>query len=225
MAPAVDLRVSTDASATARAAATYLCGVARAAIAERGEFRVAFSGGSTPTLLFRVLAMQKLDWSRVQVWQVDERVAPDGDPVRNAVDLQTELLRPVHAAPGNIHLMDVTAADLDVAATRYAATLDGFDVVHLGLGDDGHTASWPPDQPAVLDVEALVTVTAPFRDHRRMTLTPRAVAVAREVLWLVCGADKQVALGRLLARDASQPAHRAFDARSVIFADRAATST
>ena len=225
MAPAVDLSVSTDPSAAASAAAAHIAHAARSAIAKRGEFRVAFSGGTTPTLLFRALALESLDWPLVHVWQVDERVAPDGDPVRNALDLQTELLQPVHAVPRNIHLMDVTATDLDAAAARYAAIVDGFDIVHLGLGDDGHTASWPPDQPAVLDVEALVTMTAPFRNHRRMTLTPRAVGRARQVLWLVCGAEKQAALARLMAGDASQPAHRAFDHRSMIFTDRAATPT
>jgi len=221
VAPTVDLRVSPDAPAAARAAATFIARVARNAVARRGTFHLAVSGGSTPALLFRSLVRRDIDWSCVHVWQVDERVAPDDDDARNATPLRRELLDRVPLPSANIHLMDVTARDLDDAARRYAATLVPLDLVHLGLGDDGHTASWPPDQPDLLDAPGRVAITAPFRGFRRMTLTPRAVRDARRVIWLVCGADKRDPLARALTGDTALPAQRALDARSVLFVDRA----
>jgi 6-phosphogluconolactonase len=111
---------------------------------------------------------------------------------------------------------------LEAAASRYGATVPTFDVVHLGIGPDGHTASWPPDQPAARTAAAPVTVTAAFNGHRRMTLTAGPVAAARAVVWVVCGADKRDALQRALDGDESLPATHALDDRSVVFADTAA---
>ena len=125
---------------------------AEPAIAERGRFTIAVSGGSTPAAMFAELARLDLPWPQVHVFEVDERVAPDGDPDRNLNDLRANLLDLV---PVVAHLMDVTAADLPGACRRYADELsdvtgDGvLDVVHLGLGDDGHTASWPPGDPVI----------------------------------------------------------------------------
>ena len=216
------MRARADAPSAARDAATYVARLARRAISGRGVFHLAVSGGSTPALLLRALASRSVDWASVHVWQVDERVAPDGDNARNAVMLQRELVARAPIPTANVHLMDVTARDLADAARRYAAALPAFDLVHLGLGDDGHTASWPPDQPAVRIAPGLVTTTAGYRGVRRMTLTADAVRQARHVLWLVCGPDKREALRRVLDGDTTLPATHAVDERSVFFVDRAA---
>jgi 6-phosphogluconolactonase len=172
-----------------------------AAIAERDEAHLALSGGSTPLRMFAALAALPLPWPQVHVWQVDERVAPDGDQDRNAPQL--DALRDVGAA---IHLMDVTNPSLPAAAAWYAAALpDRFDVIHLGLGDDGHTASWPPRDP-VVNLTERVAVVGPFKDRIRLTLTPPVVNNARHVMFLVAGATKAPMLARLLRGDPSIPA-------------------
>jgi 6-phosphogluconolactonase len=171
------------------------------AIAERSEAHLAVSGGSTPLAMFAALATLPLPWPQVHVWQVDERVAPDGDHDRNAGQL--DALRDVGAV---IHLMDVTNPSLPVAAASYAAALpDRFDVIHLGLGDDGHTASWPPRDP-VVNLTERVAVVGPFKDRVRLTLTPPVVNNARHVMFLVAGATKAPMLARLLRGDPSIPA-------------------
>ncbi len=170
------------------------------AIAERGEGHLAVSGGSTPLAMFAAVAALPLPWSQVHVWQVDERVAPDGDQDRNAGQL--DALRDVGAV---IHLMDVTNPSLSVAAASYATSLpDRFDVIHLGLGDDGHTASWPPRDP-VVNLTERVAVVGPFKDRVRLTLTPPVVNNARHVMFLVAGATKAPMLARLLRGDPSIP--------------------
>lgn len=171
------------------------------AIAERGEAHLAVSGGSTPPAMFAALAALPLPWPQVHVWQVDERVAPDGNHDRNAGQLYA--LRDAGAV---IHLMDVTNPSLPVAAASYAAALpDRFDVIHLGLGDDGHTASWPPRDP-VVNLTERVAVVGPFKDRVRLTLTPPVVNNARHIMFLVAGATKAPMLARLLRGDPSIPA-------------------
>lgn len=225
MAPAADAGMSDEPGESAGAidaAAAHLGGIMRQAIAERGRAHVALSGGTTGVLLYRALIREKLDWSRVHLYQVDERVARDDSPDRNATALLRELVARVPTRIENVHLMDVMASDLRVAARAYADALPTLDAVHLGLGTDGHTASWPPDQPAARTAEARVVVTLPFRGHRRMTLTQAGLADAAEIVWLVCGRDKREVLRRVLDGDESLPATHAVDERSVFFADDAA---
>jgi 6-phosphogluconolactonase len=205
--------------AVANAAAVYVAQHARAAVAERGRFTFAVSGGHTPWAMFAELAGEDVPWEHVVLFQVDERVAPDGDPDRNLTHLRESLA----GAKAEVIAMPVNDAGLDAAADRYAALLpDRFDLVHLGLGPDGHTASLVPGDP-VLDVrDRLVAVTRPYQGHQRMTLTYPALARAGQILWLVTGADKQVPLGQLLAGDESIPAGRVEAARSLVLADAAA---
>lgn len=209
------LEVAPDAGALAKAAAGRIIEAANAALDERSRFTVAFSGGSTPLRLFDELTHRPLPWRSIHVFQVDERVAPAGHPDRNLTALMERLLDRVPIPDANVHPMPVEAFDLEAAAADYAAELrevrgpEGvLDLVHLGLGDDGHTASWPPGDPVVDVTDVDVAVVGPFNGYRRMTLTPPAVNRARRILWLVDGAGKAPVLARLLEGDPTIPASR-----------------
>jgi 6-phosphogluconolactonase len=217
-----DLEVLADPSAVARAAAAYVADRARAAVADHESFHFAVSGGHTPWAMFAELAAEDVPWHRVVLYQVDERVAPAGDPDRNLTHLQQSL----GDAPAEVVAMPVEDDDLDAAASAYGDRLPGrFDLIHLGLGPDGHTASLVPGDP-VLDVtDRLVAVTAPYQGHERMTLTYPALTRADQLLWLITGADKRDPLRRLLAGDPTIPAGRVHAARSFVLADAAAGET
>ena len=163
--------------------------------------------------LFGVLAREPLEWSKVHVWQVDERVAPDRDVDRNSVGLKTSLLALAPILANHVHLMDVTAPDLGEAAQAYDAELrdecDGIlDLVHLGLGSDGHTASWPPGDPVIDVDDRYVAITRPYQGHVRMTLTVPCINRARERLFLITGVEKEHATESLRTGDGSIPASR-----------------
>jgi len=170
--------------------------------------------------MFAELAGEDVPWQRVRLFQVDERAAPDGDPDRNL----THLLDSLRGAPAMVSAMPVTEPDLAVAAAGYGASLPArFDLVHLGLGPDGHTASLVPGDPVLEVTDRLVAVTGSYQGHRRMTLTYPALARADQLLWLVTGADKKAPLAQLIAGDRSIPAGRVEAARSLILADQTAT--
>ena len=150
------------------------------------------------------------------MWQVDERIAPDGDPARNAGQL-AEL-------PCRVRLMPVTSPDLRAAARRYGASLpERFDVVHLGLGSDGHTASWPPGD-AVIDSARACEVTGEFNGLRRMTITPPVVNAARSRLVLTFGSSKATMVARWMLRDPSLPVDRVRRSGTWTFLDPAAAA-
>jgi 6-phosphogluconolactonase len=190
----VKLEVFDDADSVARAAAATIAGDARAAIAARGCFALAVSGGHTPWIMLRALAGEDIPWAGVHVCQVDERVAPDGHPDRNLTHLRESLLQHAPLRPEQIHAMPVETADLQAAAAQYALALREIagsppvlDLVHLGLGPDGHTASLVPGD-AVLDVtDADVAPTGVYQGRRRITLTYPMLNRARRVLWVVTG--------------------------------------
>jgi 6-phosphogluconolactonase len=213
-----ELQVCDSGEELAGRAAEFVAQTARETLARQDRFTFAVSGGRTPWAMFAELANLDFPWSATQFFQVDERVAPDGDDSRNLTHLRT-------AIPGDasVHAMPVTDADLDAAAASYAVGLpEKFDLIHLGLGPDGHTASLVPDDP-VLDVrDRDVALTQPYQGHRRMTLTFPVLDRAACVLWLISGVDKALALRQLMARDASVPAGRVRAATQVIMADRAA---
>ena len=215
-----ELVVVPDAASLATQAARFVAERAAAAASGGGRFRFAVSGGKTPWAMFGELAHEEVPWRGVEIFQVDERVAPEGDPDRNLTHLRQSL----GAAPATVLAMPVDDPDLEAAAAAYAELLPArFDLVHLGLGPDGHTASLVPDDP-VLDVsDRLVAVTQPYQEHRRMTLTYPALARADEILWLISGEDKRDALARLLAGDTSIPAGRVQARHSTILADSSAT--
>jgi 6-phosphogluconolactonase len=189
-------------------------------MAERGSFSLALSGGSSPLRMFDLLCAQDIDWGATEVFQVDERVAPDRDPDRNLTHMLEHL---PGAAIQNLRPMPVTDDDLEDAAGRYAGSLpDAFDLVHLGLGPDGHTASLVPGDP-VLDVtDRRVALTGgEYQGRRRMTLTYAELANARQVFWLVDSEGKADALEKLLAGDPSIPAGRVEAANAIVLSDRA----
>jgi 6-phosphogluconolactonase len=228
----MNLEVFADDESAAQAAAKFIAAAAQASVAARGQFVMAVSGGHTPWIMLRALAQEKLPWENIQVVQVDERVAPAGNPDRNLTHLQESLLDHSPIPPGNIHPMPVESPDLEAAPGQYALTLQNLaavpptlDLVHLGLGPDGHTASLVPGDP-VLDVtETDVALTASYQGRRRMTLTYSVINRARQILWLVTGKEKIDALVRLRKGDTSIPAGRIRQDRAVIFADRAAAKS
>ena len=226
----METRVLADAERTAREAARVVAAEARAAVEARGRFVVAVSGGQSPWRMLRALAAEEVPWAAVHVVQVDERVAPAGDPDRNLTHLRESLLPRAPLPEGQLHAMPVEEVELDSAARLYARTLGQIagsppvlDLAHLGLGADGHTASLVPGD-AVLDVaDRDVAVTALYGGRRRMTLTYPALDRCRRLLWLVTGADKAAVLPRLLAGDRSIPAGRVRQDRALLLADHAAT--
>jgi len=222
------LEVLTDVDAVARHAAEIIAAEANAAVRARGRFIAAVSGGRTPWAMLRALSQRDdVPWKQVHVLQVDERIAPAGHADRNLTSLSASL-QPPGDLP-QIYPMPVETADLDEAAARYAQILVAvagsppvIDLVHLGLGADGHTASLVPGDP-VLDVtDADVALTAPYQGRRRMTLTYPVLNRARRVLWLITGADKAAMLGRLRRGDPTIPAGRVRQANAMVLADRAA---
>jgi len=218
-----------DALTAARAAAERMASLARAAVAARGRFAMAVSGGRSPWQMLEALAALDVPWAGVHLFQVDERVAPDGDPDRNATHIRESLLARAPVPRDHVHLMPVETPDLDAAAARYAESLAAvagsppvIDLAHLGLGPDGHTASLVPGDPVLDVVTRDVALTNPYQGHRRMTLTYPALNRARSILWLVTGDDKPWALGRLRAGDRAIPAGRVRADVAEVFADAAA---
>lgn len=219
----------TDADAAAREAAAIIAAEARAAVAARGCFVMAVSGGRTPREMLRALAAEELPWKGVQVVQVDERVAPAGHTDRNLTHLRESLIDHALLRPVQLHAMPVESPDLEEAARRYALTLREIagdppvlDLVHLGLGPDGHTASLVPGDPILTVANADVALTGIYQQRRRMTLTYPLLNRSRRILWLVTGSDKAAMLARLRDGDESIPAGRISRDQALVIADTAA---
>jgi len=225
------IEVLENADAVAEEAAAIIATDARIAVAARGRFVLAVSGGRTPWLMLRALADMQVPWESVHVLQVDERVAPAGDPDRNLTHLRESLLRHAPLLPEQIHAMPVESQDLEAAAAGYGATLRAvagspalLDLVHLGLGPDGHTASLVPGDPVLEIKDAPVALAGPYQGRRRMTLTYPAINHARRILWLVTGDEKAAMLVRLRDADRSIPAGRVRRGEALVLADRAAAA-
>ncbi len=210
------LQVADDAEDAAHEAASLILLCGRRAEHENRPFTMAVSGGTSPGPMFTWLVSLGLPWDRTVIYQVDERVAPAGDPDRNLTDLQRRLAD----VPADIRPMPVEEPDLQAAAARYEASLpERFDVVHLGCGPDGHTASLIPGDPVLEVSDRLVAITGEYQGRRRMTLTYPALARADQLVWLVAGKDKRDALAKLLAGDRSVPAGRVEAKGSYVCAD------
>lgn len=225
------IEVLQDADAVAGAAAKFIATEARAAVAARGRFMMAVSGGKTPWQMLRVLGREDVPWPAMHVFQVDERIAPSGDPDRNLTHLRESLLSQAPLSAEQIHAMPVEETDLEAAALTYSRELEQIagsppmlDLAHLGLGPDGHTASLVPSDP-VLDVtDRDVALTGVYMRRRRMTLTYPILNRSRRILWLVTGAEKVDMLPRLLAMDSTIPAGRVQQEQALILADKAAAT-
>jgi 6-phosphogluconolactonase len=225
----MNIDVFPDADAAAKAGAAFVAEQARAAARSRGLFTFAVSGGHTPWLMLAALARETMPWEDVQVVQVDERIAPSGDPDRNLTHLRESLLAHAPLREDQIHPMPVESANLESAAANYARTLQEIagsppvlDLVHLGLGPDGHTASLIPGDPVLNVSDADVAVTGSYQGRQRMTLTYPAINRARNILWLVTGDEKAEMLSKLMRADQSIPAGRVSQEHAVVIADRAA---
>jgi len=223
------IQVLNDADTVAREAAKIIAAEAREAVAARGRFIMAVSGGHTPWQMLRALASENVPWKGVHLVQVDERIAPAGDPDRNLTHLRESLLEHSPLAEEQIHAMPVEEADIEGAARRYARTLAQIagtppvlDLAHLGLGPDGHTASLVPNDPVLSVVDRDVALTGVYMKRRRMTLTYPMLNRSRRILWVVTGAEKVAMLPRLRAIDASIPAGRVHHENALVLADRAA---
>jgi 6-phosphogluconolactonase len=213
----------------ARKAAATIAADARAAVASRGRFNMAVSGGKTPWVMLRDLADEDVPWDNVHIYQVDERVAPPGDPDRNLTHLRESLLSHVPLKPEQIYAMPVEMPDLEAAAAQYAITLSKtagsppvLDLAHLGMGPDGHTASLVPNDPVLQVTDRDVAVTGEYMGRRRMTLTYPMLNRSRRILWLITGSDKVPMLKRLREGDTSIPSGRIARDQALVLADRAA---
>ena len=226
------IEIFPDADAVAQKGAEIIAAEARAAVNARGRFIFAVSGGHTPWQMLRALANEKVPWEGVRVVQVDERVAPAGDPDRNLSHLRESLLEHAPLRPEQILAMPVESPDLDAAAIRYAMTLKEIagsppvlDLALLGLGPDGHTASLVPGDPVLNVTDLDVALTGVYQGRRRMTLTYPILNRTRRVLWLVTGNDKVDALARLREADTSIPGGKIHRDQAVVLADQAAAGT
>jgi 6-phosphogluconolactonase len=216
----------TSPAVVASAAAGHIAGCAMQAIDERGRFTLALSGGSTPWLMLNHLARMDLPWDRFHIVQVDERVAPNGDAERNLTHIKAQFTIRVAIPPGQVYAMPVLEENLDAAASHYMHTLQGLagmpailDLVHLGLGGDGHTASLFPGNPVLDSLTRDVDIARVEQQRVRMTLTYPVINRARNILWLISGADKAGMLQRLIAQDHSIPAGRVSQDQATIFTD------
>jgi 6-phosphogluconolactonase len=226
----MNIEVLADSGSVAERAASIIADYAREAIASRGSFVMAVSGGHTPWIMLRRLAAAQIPWSAVHIVQVDERVAPAGHTDRNLTHLR-ESLADSPLPPDQLYAMPVESPDLEAAAGSYAATLRTIagefpviDLVHLGLGPDGHTASLVPGDP-VLEVDnADVALSGPYQGRRRMTLTYPILNRARHILWVVTGGEKLDMVNRLIDGDRGIPAGRVSSDRALLLADSAAAS-
>jgi len=216
------LEVVADEKAAARRGAELIAAAGANAVEDRNMFSAAMSGGRTPWGMLALLSeMEAMPWPKTELFQADERIAAPGSEERNLTHMVLGLSLDHQSS---LRPMPVTQRDLGAAAREYESSLPKrLDLVHLGLGPDGHTASLVPGD-AVLEVDdrRVVVTETPYGGHRRMTLTYPALAEARQILWLVTGEAKREALARLLEGDRSIPAGRVENESMVIVADVAA---
>jgi len=219
---AVETEVFPDADAASRRGAELIAVAGREAVEARGEFSLAVSGGKTPWRMIALLGdLAEMPWEHTHMFQVDERVAPPGDGERNLTHL-VGMLSISHQAA--VRPMPVTSRDLHAAAAAYESQLpERLDLVHLGIGPDGHTASLVPGDPVLDMSDRRVAMTAgEYQGHRRMTLTFPELASARKILWLVIGEAGREPLAKLLDGDTSVPAGRVQNDDMVVVCDAAA---
>ena len=222
----MEIQACADACSVAKAAAKFIAAEARAAVAARGRFIMAVSGGKTPWQMLRALANEEMPWKHVHVAQVDERIAPADDPDRNLTHLRESLLSHAPLPPEQIHAMPVEVENLETACASYAKTLEQIagtpsvlDLAHLGLGPDGHTASLIPDDPVLNVTDRDVALTGVYQKRRRMTLTYPLLNRSRKILWVATGAEKAEMIARLRKADVTIPAGRIRQDNAILLTD------
>jgi len=222
----MQIEVLKDADAVASRAAGIIAERARAAVAAHGRFLIAVSGGHTPWVMLSKLASEQVPWESVHVFQVDERIAPAGDKDRNLTHLRETLLQNAPINPSHIYAMPVEEPDHEAAAAQYARTLENLagsppviDLVHLGLGPDGHTASLIPSDLVLQVMDRDVAITGVYQGRQRMTLTYPVINRARQILWVVTGSEKVKAFAQLKAGDTSIPGGRIRREGALVLAD------
>jgi 6-phosphogluconolactonase len=227
----MNIEVFKTPDAVAQRAAAIIAAEAKATLSTYGRFVMALSGGHTPGQMLKTLAASNMPWCPIHIAQVDERVAPAGHPDRNLNQLRQALLDLTPLSPDRIHAMPVEAGDLEAGAKQYAATLERIggtpamlDLVHLGLGADGHTASLTPGDPVLRVLNATVAVTGAYHGRRRMTLTFPIINRSRRILWVVTGSEKASILRRFFEGDQSIPATHVCRERAIVIADEAAAN-
>ena len=228
----MEIEIFPNAEAVAQESAHFIAAQARLAVAERGRFIMAVSGGKTPWVMLRALAQQEVPWDKVHIFQVDERIAPEGTSDRNLTHLKESLLSHAPVRPDQIYAMPVEESDSPAAAKKYADLLESiagtppvFDLIHLGLGPDGHTASLIPNDPILHVTDNDVALTGVYQGHHRMTLTYPVINRARHLLWVVTGEEKTKALTLLLDGDTSIPGGIIPQEHATLFADQSAAAT
>lgn len=219
------LKVLPDIERVAQQAVKIITRVAQERIQQSGQFSFAVSGGSTPWIMLRQLAISNLDWGKVALFQTDERIVPAGDPQRNLVQIKQQLLDHSALKQDQIFAMPVEQTDLESAARDYSQELHKrcgnppiLDLIHLGLGEDGHTASLLPGDSALTSHET-IAISNEYQGLRRMTMTYSVINAARHRLWIVTGAKKRAMLERLYHGDRSIPAGRVERDNAIILAD------
>jgi 6-phosphogluconolactonase len=221
----IEIKVLPDADAASRYAAEAVAAVGQEAVEARGEFNLALSGGKTPWAMIGLLGeMDEMPWEEAHIYQVDERVAPPGDDSRNLTHL-VQMLSIDHQAA--LRPMPVTSRDLELSAAEYEVHVpERLDLVHLGLGPDGHTASLAPgDSVLEVDDRRVAMTGAPYQGQLRMTLTYPALAAAGQILWLILGEGAREPLAKLLAGDTSIPAGRVENENMLVVCDEAAAGS
>lgn len=203
----MDIRVAPNDVRAAEVAARSIATRLRNAVRQRGRASLALSGGGGLGAMFGVLAGLPVPWASVDIVQVDERVAPEGSDDRNATQLRDQLIDSLTTHRPRVHLLPVEGDDRDGQLRTARAVIERLaplDVVHLGVGQDGHTASWPPGS-AVPHAQAPVEWTPVFNGFERMTLTAGPVNSARSRIVLVTGQAKAPVVARWLAGDPALP--------------------
>ena len=185
-----------DAEAVAREASRRILNAAALAIAERGCFRIVLAGGRTPEQAYRLLAAADSDWARWEIYYGDERCLPENSPERNSLMVSRVWLDHVPIPADQVHPIPAQLGPVE-AARRYAAQVAAalpFDLVLLGLGEDGHTASLFPDQPHPGNDLVQAVFAAPKPPPERVSLSVHALSNTHELLVLVTGAGKRAAV-------------------------------
>jgi 6-phosphogluconolactonase len=229
---AMRIQVQSSPEAAAERTADWLRTEIGRASSQRRRCLIALSGGRSPWRMLHELGRLRVHWHDLQVFQVDERIVAENDERRNARKITDQLIAPSMLRAEQFHAMPVERQDLVAGAEEYSRLLAEYagapptlDVVQLGLGADGHTASLVPGDPLLLAEDRDVGISVPYEGTSRMTLTYRALNAARHRVWLVTGAEKAVALAKLWAGDASIPAGRVMRESSFVFADAAAAAS